>query len=940
MKNILRILVLLTFLNASAQNLNYNSPLPIDKSFKTGVLSNGMTYYLKSTDVTKGVASYYIIQNVGSILEEDNQQGLAHFLEHMAFNGTKNFKGKGILNTMQKHGLVFGKDINAYTSFDETVYNVNNIPTTPELIDTGLLILHDWSNFLLLSEEEIDAERGVIKEEWRTRQNGAMRVFQKSLKTMFNNSKYAYRLPIGQMDIVENFEYKALKDFYHDWYRTDLQAIAVIGDIDIEVMEQKIKALFSKIPAIDNPKKRLNITIPNNDKMLYSLVMDEEVTTSSISLGFRHPNSLVDQTVADLKTNLLNTMVINMLSKRLKELSIKPDASFLGTTVNFGQQTRTSNVFKISMSPKPDKQHEAFKDILKEVNRAVKFGFANGEIQRTIALIENYYENQIKKEEDRSHSQLISIIKNHYLNNITIKDLKQEYNLVKLIIENLTSKELHDTIKKLYSKKNRFLIVTGLAGKHNLSKEEALSIINEIEQDETLVAYKDDFIQKGLLEDTKIILGTIIKEEKNEDLGATTFFLSNGVKLHYKFVDKNKNDVQLYAISEGGMSLLKDDDIPSANLLENVVQYSGLGNYSATDLTKILSGKTARSSIKLGSLHETLSGAAVTKDVETMLQLTHLRFVKPRFDEDGFNVIMQNVKNYQIKRSEAIGEKIKDSMIVTLYGENNPKHRLFDDNFIKDISFEKIKTIYRDRFDNVSDFEFFIVGDIEIDKVKPLITRYIASIPSNLDKEKWKDNSTNWLKEQIKKDIYLKMEDPKSSVRIAYKKDTNYSIKSDIISSVLGDILKLRFTDTLREEEGGTYGASASSSVSKMPKQVASLSISFDCNPEKVETLVGIVHNEVEKIANGDVNQGDLNKTITNYIKQRKQQKDYNSYDLSRLVTFFRDGYDIENPKNFETIVNSITKEDIQNFTKDLITDSKFYQIVFRPINQAHRLVN
>ncbi|AUP81728.1 M16 family metallopeptidase [Flavivirga eckloniae] len=914
-----------------AQSTNLDALLPIDQSVKKGVLPNGLTYYLKSTDVTKNVASYYIIQNVGSVLENDNQQGLAHFLEHMAFNGTKNFEGKGILNTMQKHGLIFGKDINAYTSFDETVYNINNIPTTPELIDTGLLVLNDWSNYLLLTDEEIDAERGVIKEEWRTRQSGGMRIFQKNIGAMFNDSKYAKRMPIGLMDIVENFEYKALRDFYHDWYRTDLQAIAIIGDIDVDQVEEKIKALFSKIPAVKSPKKRFVVDIPENDAMLYSIAMDEEVATSNISLAIRHPKPLKEETVGHLKTSLLNSMITGMLSARINEVSKKPEAPFLAARIGYSDHSRTTKAFNIEIYPKANKQHDAFKSVLTELNRAVKFGFTKAEIDRTIIDFTSYYETQISKKDDMSHSQLAQSMKNDYLDNVAITDIEKEYEIVKAIFDALKPEEIHTALKKLYTDKNRALIVTGVNGNNNLTKEDALNIINAVENDASIEAYTDEFGGKTLISGITIKDGAIISEKANEVLESTTFTLSNGINVHYKYANKNANEVELLASSYGGTSLLNDTDLPSADLLGYTIQNSGLGDYSSTDLPKVLAGKTANTDIDLSDLSESITGSSVTKDTETMLQMVYLRFVKPRFDIDGFNVLMQNVEDYKIRRSENINEKMNDSMTVTLYGTNHPKHRIFNDDFIKDISFDKIKTIYNDRFGNAADFEFFIVGDIKKDALKPLLEKYIASIPTNKDKENWKDNSTPWLSGKIDKDIFLKMEDPKSSVRIQYKNDYKYSLKNAFVASILGDILDLRYTETLREEEGGTYGASASASLSKRPSQKASIAVSFDCNPDKVETLVSIVHNEINKIAEGNINQVDLDKTLTNYLKERKQQKDYNSYEMRLLTRFYREDYNMNDPKNFEDIINNITTKDIQSFAKALLKDAQSYEIVFKP---------
>ncbi|WP_299672098.1 pitrilysin family protein [uncultured Polaribacter sp.] len=932
MTKTISVLLLLCSLNISTQNINLNQGLPLDTTVKKGVLPNGLTYYIKNTDVTKDVASYYIIQNVGSVLENDDQRGLAHFLEHMAFNGTENFPGKGVLNTMEKQGLVFGRDINAYTSFDETVYNINNIPTTPELIDTGLKILRDWSNYLLLTEEEIDAERGVIKEEWRTRQSGGMRILKQSLPTMFNNSKYAKRMPIGQMDIIDNFEYKALRDFYHDWYRTDLQAIAIIGDIDAEDIEQKIIHLFANIPAIENPKERFIVDIPDNDNLLYSLALDEEVTTASITFGIRHPKSSNYKTVADLKNSLLNNMVTNMLSTRLSEITQKPKAPFLGVRIAYSKNSRSTNVFSARISPKPNQQQEAFKVLLEEINRAVKFGFTEEEINRTIIQFKKYYENAISKQNDKSHNAIVAAIKQNYLDNAVITDIEKEYEIVKYICKELNNEEVHHRIKELYNAKNRYLLVTGVQDEKNLLKEAALKIINAVETSNSLVPYTDNFKGKTLTTGINMNAGHIVSESANDSLKSTTFILSNNIKLHYKFVDKNANDVQLVAVSDGGTSLLEDSYLPSANIMANVIQYSGLGNYSATDLPKVLAGKTARTNVNLSGLSEQITGTSVTKDVETMLQMVYLRFVKPRFDKDGYKVIMQNVKNYKIRRRENISEKMKDSLTVTLYGNNHPKHRLFNDAFINDISFDKIKAIYSSRFGNAADFEFFIVGDIKKDVLKPLIEKYIASIPTNSFKEEWKDNSTSWRDKTIDKDIYLKMEDPKTSVRITFKNEYEYSLKNAFIASALADVLQLRYTETLRENEGGTYGARVSASVSKRPKQQASISVSFDCNPEKAEALITIVHQEIEKIVNGKIEQSDLDKTLTNYVKERKQQKDYNRYDMSLLTQFYREGYNMNNPKNFETIISEITKEDLQNFTKNVLNNAESFEIVFKPL--------
>ncbi|WP_203256185.1 M16 family metallopeptidase [Hyunsoonleella ulvae] len=930
MKNIISLVSVLLFLNLNAQNLN--TPLPLDESIKKGVLPNGMTYYLHSTDVVEDVASYYIIQNVGSILEDDNQQGLAHFLEHMAFNGTKHFPGKGIFDTLGKEGIVFGKDINAYTSFDETVYNIDNIPTTPELINTGLHILHDWSNYLLLTEEEIDAERGVIKEEWRTRQNGGMRIMQQTIGTAYGNSKYANRLPIGKMEIVENFEYKSLRDFYHDWYRTDLQAIAIIGDFDVSEMETKIKEKFSSIPAVKNPPERYVVKIDDNDKLDYAIAMDKEVSIANIQFSIRHKKTTDKSTATYLKDALVNGFIFNILKERFSKISQEPDAPFVNVSPSYANLTRAHKTFRVNVTPKENKQQEAFKLAMTEINRAVKFGFTKSEINRAVIKYKSLYEKQIARLGDRSHRKIINSIKANYLENTPLTDLAKKYEIAKPILNNITQDDLLKQMQELYTPNNRSVIVTGVEGKNNLSETEAVQIIDAIENDESLQPYKEEAEVKPLMTGVKLKPGKIESTKKNKALGFTTFTLSNGIRVHYQFVDKDKNKVSLSGHSYGGTSLLAIDDLPSASVMTNVMPMFGLGEFSATELPKVLAGKTAMVKFFLGDITESIYGSSTTKDVATMLQLLNLRFTKPRFDESAYKVFLQQLDTYLAFKGQDLKSKMKDSLNMTLYGNNNPYKRVFNQDYVDDISFEKIKDIYTTRYADASDFQFFIVGDTQEDALKPLLEQYVASIPTTNSKtENYKDNSTEWLNPNIDKDIYLPMEDLKTSVRIAFKKEMPYSIKNSIVMKALVGILQLRYLESLREEEGGTYSASTRGSLLKEPKSLAFLSVSFDCNPHLAEKLISIVHKEIETIKTGDIKQEDLDKTLASLIKEREESKSSNQYEMSAMKTFIIDGYNRNAPENFENIVKAITIEDIQSITKDLLEDNKSYEVVFKP---------
>jgi len=931
-----KITILISFLfgiSAFAQSIDLNASLPINNSFVKGVLPNGFTYYIYKTDVVKDAVSYYIIQNVGSVLENDNQQGLAHFLEHMAFNGTDNFPDKGITDKLEKHGAAFGKDINAYTSFEETVYNMNNIPATPELIDNCLLVLHDWANFLSLKEEEIDLERGVIKEEWRTRQTGYMRIYEKHMPVLFNNSVYAKRMPIGKMEVVDNFEYKALRDFYHDWYRTDLQAIAIIGDVNTEEIKLKIEKLFSGIPAVENPRERFIVNIPENERLMFSSALDAEVKSTSIDFGVRHSKNLEEKTVGDLKSDLLRGIATMLLGVRLSELNDDPDSPLLRASVNYGGISRSTNVFKFGISPKVNKQQAAFKLVLKEVNRAIKFGFTQGELDRAITRYKNSYENQISKKESISHRNIEGVIQKNYLENSRIKDVEKDYAIAEQIFKTLTLEELHLKLKSLYTAKNRYITATGVEGEENLTKIQALNIISEAENDTTLTAYKDEFSGKTLLGDIKVKKGKIVSEKENKVTASTTFILSNGVKVHYKFANKTKNDVKLNAISYGGRSLINDTDLASASYMNGLVSGSGLGDYSRNDLSKVLAGKTARTGLALSSITESVSGASSTKDVETMLQMVHLRFVKPRFEKEVFDVLIANSNNQLVRKSESLSQKIKDSTLVTFYGKNNPKKPLFTKEYIESVSFETIQQIYKERFNNASDFEFFIVGDVSKAQLKPLLENYIASIPTKKQTEAYKDNSAEWLSKTIKKDLFFKMENPKTTVNITYKNDVKYSLKNALVIRAFSDILQLKYMETLREQEGGTYGTSTSAGLSKRPREKGTLSVRFDCNPEKADKLIAMVYDELNKVAAGKVSENDFNKTISNFLKEREQAKDYNQYSMSVLTNFYREGYDMNDPKNFENIVNTIAVSDIVDMANKIIKGADKAEVIIKALD-------
>jgi zinc protease len=918
---------------SNAQNFKATDPIAVNQKIRKGVLPNGMTYYIYPTTVNKNTASYYIIQNVGSILENDQQKGLAHFLEHMAFNGTKHFEGKGILNTLQKQGAVFGKNINAYTSTDETVYNLDNIPSQDSgVVDTCLLVLHDWSNFLSLTNEEIDAERGVITEEWRTRQNASQRIYDQLSPFYYNNCLYADRKPIGDMNIVKNFDYQVLKDFYKDWYRPDLQAIAIVGDINADDIEAKIKKLFADIPAPQNPKKRFEIAIPDNDKPTFKLALDKEISASNIIYMIRHTTEKPTGTFAELEKSTQRSIAFSLINNRLSEMAQKEDCPFKGAQIGYQNYSRLNDILFASVAPKPNQQQAAFTAVMNEWVRASKFGFSKGEIDRAVAERISSYENYLEKINEISHKSIIGMVKEEYLNHEIIADPLAEFEMQKATYKNLNTAILQKQLTELYTANNRVVAVTGLENENNLNKEQAFDIINKAENDPALKPYTDTFVAKTLMGDTVLKPGKIVSEQKNKEIDATTYVLSNGVKVHYKFADKNKKEVELKAESFGGTSLYEAQDLPSAFRSTSLAMMSGVGAFSNTDLEKVLKGKTAGSFVSISALTETVSGSANVKDIETMMQLVHLRFEKPRFDADMFALMKQRLQNSLKNKENDISAKMQDSLSVAVYGRNNARVRAVDQQYIDDLSFDKMKSIYENRFSDVANFEFYIVGDVTPEVLKPLLEKYIASINGIRRTEKFKNNTPEWVSDKIDKDIFIKMETPKSSIKIAYLKEYAYSQKNRIIASFLGDILTLRYTESLREKEGGTYGAQVKSGLDKLPVSKASLQISFDCDANKAEHLLPIVYQEIDKIKKGDIVTEDVEKTRTNYIKSRADSKNFNSYSMDLITNYFKNNYNMEDPKNYIKIVNSVTKKDIQDFATSFLNKAASFEVVFKPL--------
>lgn len=928
---ILTALICLAATNGLFAQYDMKAPVPADPEVRTGKLPNGITYYVRHNAEPKDRASFYIIQNVGALLENDNQNGLAHFLEHMAFNGTKNFPDKGIITTLEKHGVSFGRNINAYTALNETVYNLSAVPTTNEsLLDTCLLVLNDWSHYLSLEDKEIDSERGVISEEWRTRRNSRFRLNAQSNPVIFKDSKYAERDVIGDLNIIKNFDYQTLKDFYHDWYRTDLQAIAVVGDFDAARMEEKIKTLFSAIPAIKNPQPRPFFEIPSHDETYFVLATDKEAQSSSISIYTKLPDVKKEERNHEyLRNSLIQNFYNTMINNRISELLQKGNPPFINGGIGYSDFVRGYNVYYLSATAKPNQEDIALQTVLTENERIKQHGFTNSELDRAKANMLANLESSYKQKDKTDNEDYISEIQQHFLEGEPLVDYDYYFAFAKTVIPTITAKEVSAMAKQWNTGKNRVVVISGPSeGVKHLTKEEAFTIIDNVEKS-NVEAYQDEVSATSLIsEDLK---GSKITTTKAlPEFQAEEWTLANGAKVIFCKADYEKDQVSLTSYSKGGTSLYDIDMLPSASSVSSFSGSYGAGDFDAITLQKLLTGKKAGCQINIGSLSESINGSSTPGDIETMFQLLYLRFEKPRFDKEAHEALMSR-NRAAIANMEKNPQKILQDSLSLIMSDYNPRTLLFNEKYLDNIDLAKIEQIYRERIKDASDFTFFIVGNIDAETVKPLVEKYIGSLKSENRKENWRDNKVRGPKGKVVKEIEIALETPKSTVITQFSKDMDYSAYHNICNNILKGILELRYTENIREKEGGTYGVGVQSGSVREPYQNYSMMMNFDCDPDKAAHLKSLIYLETEKLMKEGPTQEEVNKIIQNMKKNREQSKQHNNYWTNALYSWYVAGMNLDDPKNFENIVDKITPKDIQKFSQALFKNADIVDVTFNP---------
>lgn len=934
MNTIKRLFILCSIVTAgmiSMPTLTAQETLSIDPELRKGVLPNGITYYIRHNEEPKDRASFYIMQNVGALLENEDQNGLAHFLEHMAFNGTENFPGKGVINTLQTYGVEFGRNLNAYTSFDETVYNISEVPNKEGMMDTCLLILHDWCNYLELKEEEIDAERGVITEEWRTRRTSSRRLWNGQVNYLLKDSKYTERDVIGSLDVINHHEYQTLRNFYHDWYRTDLQGIAVVGDFDVDVMEAKIKALFSPIPAVENALERYTVKVPYNEEPIFGLVTDKEATSNSLTISFKQPETAnEDKDFSYYRKNIASALYSQMFSVRMQEIMQQENPPFLGGYSAYNEFLNGVDLYYIAAEAHENKEREALTTIMTENERVRRFGFTEGELERAKLNYMSSMESVYKQREKISNDKYAKEYVRNYLDNEPIPGIEKEMEYTQTLLPQITAEEINKLAKEWISYKHMVITVSGSEkeGITHLNQEEAFAIIDEVRNAE-IMAYEDETANVTLL--AEIPKGSKVKKTKQlEVLGAEEWTLKNGTKVVYRFSDIEKDRVYLQAISQGGTSLYDIADLPSAQMADMAGDF-GIGQFDPTTLQKVLAGKQANVSAEISGLSEKASGASTVKDVETMFQLLYMTFEQPRFDESIYNSKKTQMEHYLANKANN-PDAIKADKKTLILSDNHPRSMVFNEEFLAQVSLEKMEKIYKERFADGNDFTFFITGNISKEELQPLVETYIGGISVLKGSEKWVDNKVSMPEGVLKKEISIALEVPKTTVSITYgDADVDYSPENILYSKLLGDVLDIRYMEKVREEAGGTYGVGVNCWVNQYPSNEGTLAIGFDCDPEKADELIPIIYQELNRIIEEGPTQEDLDKVLVTVAKNRKQVFEKNAFWLQAMKSHYWSNMDIVSPSYKEDIIDTVTPLDIQNFAKELKEKSELVELKFTP---------
>ena len=920
----------------SAQNA-----LPNDPAVKVGKLDNGMTYYIRHNDKPAQRAEFYLATHVGAIQETPDQDGLAHFLEHMCFNGLKNLPGKQMLEYLQGIGAEFGRNINASTGVESTQYMLNNIPVTREgIIDTCLLVMHDYSHFVLNEQEEIDNERGVIIEERRTRRNASWRMYEQNKQYMYKGSKFADCSLIGSQENLETFKRESLVNFYETWYRPDNQALIVVGDIDPDQILTKIQKLFADIPAPVNPKAKDVIKIPDNAEPIVGVVTDPESPNSEVTILWKSeplPREFNNTDVAFL-TEMIKDIVGGVMNERFQEITSKSDAPFLNGALMCSRICETCDVVLGDVAFKEGQVEPALKAFYTEVEKMKRYGFSDAEVQRAKDDILSRYERRASAADSRKNAEFIQPLISNFFNNTPYMEPATEYQLAKSIMQMVPAAAINQVVGQLITDENMVILYNGpkKEGLADPTEEQLLGIISAVKASE-IAANAEEKIETEFVNPASL-KGGKVKKTAQLVKGITEWTLSNGVKVAFLPTEYKKDQVLIRLVMDGGQSLISTADLPSfeSNVWSLFQSNTGVSKFNSSTTSKMLSGKQVNISPYISSIRHGISGSCQPKDLETALQLLYLNFVDPRFDADEYNVGKQQIAAVLPNLLNTPNFKFQQEFMKTLYG-GNPRNIVIDEDVLAKADVTVAERNYRKLFKNAAGAKVFIVGNVDPETLKPLVEKYIGSLPKGCKALKWKDTGERFAQGVVVNDFKVDMQTPKSTVLQVYN---NYGVKYSVAEEVNLDaakfILDMIYTETLRESEGGTYGASVSTSIQKYPVDQALIQVYFDTNPSSSDKLRKLALDGLKKLAQEGPTEEQMTRVTENFKKNIPESRIQNSHWMDEISCYYNyNGMDYD--AEYEAAVKALSAEGIRNAVASVLASGNEIEVVMGPDKTAER---
>ena len=920
----------------SAQNA-----LPNDPAVKVGKLDNGMTYYIRHNDKPAQRAEFYLATHVGAIQETPDQDGLAHFLEHMCFNGLKNLPGKQMLEYLQSIGAEFGRNINASTGVESTQYMLNNIPVTREgIIDTCLLVMHDYSHFVLNEQEEIDNERGVIIEERRTRRNASWRMYEQNKQYMYKGSKFADCSLIGSQENLETFKRESLVNFYETWYRPDNQALIVVGDIDPDQILAKIQKLFADIPAPVNPKAKDVIKVPDNVDPIVGVVTDPETPNSSVMVLWKSdplPREYANTDIAFM-TELIKDIVAEVMSERFQEITSKPNAPFLGADLVCSQICETCDVVMGDVAFKEGDVDTAFKAFFTEVEKMKRFGFTDSEVQRAKDEILSRYEKRAQGADSRKNSEFVYPIINNFFHNTPYMVPSVESQLAKNVLQMLPAGAINQIVGQLITDENMVILYNGpeKEGVANPTEAQLLGIVKAVKASE-IAANAEEKIDSQFV-DPATLKGAKVKKTRSLAKGITEWTLANGVTVAVLPTEFKKDQVLIRLSMEGGKSLIPTEDLPSFedNLWSLFLSNSGISKFNSATTKKMLSGKQVGMGPYIGSVRHGISGNCQPKDLETAFQLLYLNFVDHRFDADEYNVGKQQIEAVLPNLVNTPNFKFQQEMSKAVYG-GNPRVVVIDNDVLAKADISVVERNYRKLFASAKGAKVYVVGNVDLETLKPLVEKYIGSLPKKGKALKWTDTGERMVQGQVEDAFKVDMQTPKTTVFQIYNNyNTKYSVAEEVNLDAVKYILDMIYTDTLRESEGGTYGASTGAGIDKFPVDRSMIQVYFDTNPSSADKLREVAKAELRKFAENGPTEEQMTRVRENFKKNVPEKRIQNNYWMTVINCIYTYGiadFDAE----YEAAVNALTPESIRAAAASVLASGNLLEVVMSPDKAAER---